>query len=202
MMYLDINNHNFPPSFSPVTSVMCFRPTCTIHPSSKLHADNIGQIEISAHRSAVTSVVARHGLASFSTQVPNVPNEPNVPTSDDAPATPDSATALHKCPLGSHQSTLSTQSLSTVVSSDPSLDNYTDSPDDNVNHKKTKKSHDSSSDNVDIHSNVKIMDIDDIEDPQESLNKSNPMADLKNFFSNMPRLLDQTKQCVRCNLCA
>ena len=49
---------------------------------------------------------------------------------------------------------------------------------------------------------MSIIDIDDIDDPQdERLNRSDPTADIKFFFSPVPRLQGQSKRRMKCNLC-
>jgi len=51
-----------------------------------------------------------------------------------------------------------------------------------------------SSDDLDMHSDVQILDIDGVEDLQDkSLNKSKRTADLEEFFYKMADLLDQKK---------
>ena len=48
-----------------------------------------------------------------------------------------------------------------------------------------------------------IIDIGDIEDPQdERVNKSDPTADIKAFFTAVPRVSGQPKGRMKCNLCA
>ncbi len=181
------------------------RPSRIIRPSAKLHADNVGQQEITTHHSAVASAVAQCGLAQ--PQGPEcglpaslLPNDD--PSSDNMCTPPDSAPApSHKRPLACRQLS-SLLSLSTVVS-DPASDNDSDSPDDYANSKRAKMDGCGSSDDLDMHSDVQILDIDGVEDLRdESLNKSKQTADLKEFFYKMANLPDQKKVRMRCNLCA
>jgi hypothetical protein len=52
------------------------------------------------------------------------------------------------------------------------------------------------------HSGISIIDIDDIKDPEdEPLNKSDPSADIKYFFTPAPRPTGQAKGCMKCYLC-
>ena len=54
----------------------------------------------------------------------------------------------------------------------------------------------------DLEGPMSIIDINDIDDPQdEQLNRSNPTANIKFFFSPVPRLQGQSKRCMKCNLC-
>jgi hypothetical protein len=53
------------------------------------------------------------------------------------------------------------------------------------------------------HTDTSIIDIDDIKDPEdEPLNRSDPTADLKYFFTPTPRLPGQAKVRMRCYLCS
>ena len=52
-------------------------------------------------------------------------------------------------------------------------------------------------------SSVSIIDIDDIDNPLDKrLNKSNPTADIKEFFLLAPHMPGQPKRRMKCNLCA
>jgi hypothetical protein len=52
-------------------------------------------------------------------------------------------------------------------------------------------------------SQTSIIDIDDIDDPQEErLNKSNATADIQEFFTGVPRLPGQIKGRMKCDPCA
>jgi hypothetical protein len=192
---------------------MSFRPSRIIRPSAKLHADNVGQLEVTSHRRAVASAqVAQCGSNSTLLSSPSILSSPSLPptelpddpTSDDAPAqapTPDLATAIsHKQPLASRHSTLSVLSLSTSVSN-PSLDD-SDSADGTTNSKRQKTNAHGSTDALSIPIDVQIIDIDDVEDPRdERLNKVTPTADLKEFFTTLARVLHQPKVRAKCNLC-
>src|SRR6266404_9670332 len=200
---------------------MTFRPSRPFHlirPSAKLHADNMGELQVASHRHAVASAVsvAQHvaptPLSSPSLPPSELPDEPapDGPTSDDdapAPAPmPDLTTATrptsHKRPLASCQSTLSVFSLSTVVSSpgSPSLDDTdTDPPNEDTRSKRAKRLAPDSSADISLNSDVQIVDINDIEDPRsERLNKTNPTADLKHFFTTLACVSNEPKQRTRC----
>src|SRR6266404_7630977 len=181
------------------------RPSRLIQPLAKLHADNVGELQVASHCHAVTSAVsvAHHvtptPLSSPSLPPSELPDEPapDSPTSDNnapAPAPgPDLTTATwptsHKWPLTSCQSTLSVFSLSTVVSSpgSPSLDDTdTDPPNEDTRSKRAKRLAPDSSADISLNSDVQIVDINDVEDPRsEQLNKTNPTADLKHFFKTL-----------------
>ena len=56
-------------------------------------------------------------------------------------------------------------------------------------------------DNLGMHSDVQVMNIDDVSDPYtETLNKTNPMANIKFFFTPTTPV-GQTKTQMCCNLC-
>jgi hypothetical protein len=57
-------------------------------------------------------------------------------------------------------------------------------------------------DNLGMHTDVQVMDINDTSDPhKEALNKTDPTADIKAFFSSAPPAPSQTKLQMSCDLC-
>ena len=53
-----------------------------------------------------------------------------------------------------------------------------------------------------LHADVSIILIDDVDDPQdEHLNKTDPTADIREFFIAVPPGPGETKTCMKCNLC-
>jgi len=92
-------------------------------------------------------------------------------------------------------------SLSSVVSISTTVLESSDAPPPTVFASKSKKPKHSQAAS-DIQHEPTIIDINDIEDPQEEcLNKSYPTADIKYFFTPIPRLSGQAKCHMRCNLC-
>ena len=90
---------------------MASRSSHIIWPSAKLHVDNMGELEVTLHRTAIASAIAQcaHGALtslsspSLSTQVPDLDkcrsdNAP-APDPDSAPSAP--SVPSHKRPLAS-----------------------------------------------------------------------------------------------------
>src|SRR6266404_7761306 len=155
-------------------------------PSFKLH-----EPQLSSHRHTVASAVllAQRGPApSSSSSTPShlsacLPDEPSPRDSDTKQflLTPVPGVS-HKRPRAFHKSI-----------SESSLD---DSHDKKHNSKKARTNA------PDNNANVQIVDIDNVASPEEPLNKSDPTADIKAFFTTLPRLSDESKRRVSCNLCA
>ena len=95
----------------------------------------------------------------------------------------------------------STLSLNSIVVVSPTTSD--DSPINAPVSKKTKISPLSGQDDGHVLADSSIINIDDIDDPcDERLNKSNPTADIKYFFSIVSCEPGQKKRRMKCNLCA
>jgi hypothetical protein len=179
---------------------MTFQPPRRILPSAKLNSDNAGELELSSHRRAVASasvVSARPPLDSpvaSSSPLPESSQHPLTDTEDDP--TPLPARSSSKRPsLSAIQSSHSSSSIISVTSTTTAS---SDAPDLDISPKQKKPK---TSGVQDVHSETLIIDINDIEDPQtEPLNKTDPTADIKYFFSPVPCILGQPKR-MNCNLC-
>jgi hypothetical protein len=192
--FFSLTTHSESPLFS-----MTFRPPRRILPSAKLNSDNAGELELSSHCRAVASASvasARPPLDSpvaSSSPLPESSQHPSMDTEDDP--TPLPARSSSKRPslsavqsLHSSSSIISVTSTTTASSDAPDLD-------DTPKQKKPK-----TSGVQDVHSET-LINIDDIEDPQtEPLNKTDPTANIKYFFSPVPRISGQPK-CMKCDLC-
>ncbi|KAH8982261.1 hypothetical protein EDB92DRAFT_1894562 [Lactarius akahatsu] len=91
-----------------------------------------------------------------------------------------------------------------AVNKPPSVLTLNDDCDGVLNSKKAKTQARPDTDtDTGMHSDVEVMDIDDVDDPHdETLNKTDPTADIKAFFTALPRVPGQAKQRMSCNLCA
>ena len=79
-----------------------------------------------------------------------------------------------------------------------------DHPAPNPKAKKVKKSVESTNEGITgLHADVSIISIDDVDDPRdERLNKTDPTADIREFFIAVPPGPGETKTRMKCNLCA
>ncbi|KAH8983923.1 hypothetical protein EDB92DRAFT_2036906, partial [Lactarius akahatsu] len=173
--------------FSPDT--MRPRPSRTIYPSTKLTADNAGELELTSHHRAVASAasIVQHRPPDSPASITVKPMPPN---SDNAPAP-----SLMPSDLVPAR---------TSFNKPPSVLTLNDDCDGVLNSKKAKTQARPDTDtDTGMHSDVEVMDIDDVDDPHdETLNKTDPTADIKAFFTALPRVAGQAKQRMSCNLCA
>ena len=183
------------------------RPTRKIYPTAKLTADNAGDLELTTHRRAVASASAAL------TAPPQAPPSYLSPLPESSPPPPtdtDEATDFLQVQavqtLSKRRSDVmsSTLSLESVIIVSP-----TTSDGDAIEAPVSKKAKTSPSSGQDLShapgppADGSIIDINDIDDPgSEQLNKSSPTADIKYFFSVVPRVDGQTKRQMKCNLCA
>jgi hypothetical protein len=171
---------------------MSTRPARRIIPTSKLTADNAGDLELSSHRRAVASASAALTVRSPSPFLPESSSPPPTDTDDNL----SQARSSSKRPSQAIRSSLSLDSV-IVVSPTTSDDGGDHALSSEPKTKKAKKSAISGDD-----SQVSIIDIDDIDNPNtELLNKSSPTADIKEFFSLAPRQPGQPKRRMKCNIC-
>ena len=182
------------------------RPARKIIPTAKLAADNAGELELTTHRRAVASASA----AALAVPLPNSSSplpasSPPLPASSPPPHTDtDDASDLVpvrgslKRPSQVLQNSLSLDSV--IVLSPTTSDN---APEAVPTAKKTKTSPPSEQAPSHVLADSSIIEIDDIDDPRdERLNKNDPTADIKYFFSLVPRIPGQNKRRMKCNVCA
>ena len=175
------------------------QPAHKIVPPSRFN-DNACEPELSSCHRDMASMFA-------SSTTPNAASSP-LPESSPPPPTdtentssiaadPAQAQSSMKRPSQTTQSSLSLDSI--IIVSPTTSDGPDGSPNTTPQAKKSKTSLTPVSQEDTLTS---IIDIDDIEDPQdERLNKSNPTADIKYFFTAVPRVPGQPKGRMRCNLC-
>lgn len=170
------------------------RPARKIVPPAR-YADNL---ELTSHSRAIASVSAASTAPELaSSPLPGSSPPPQTDTEDTLSLAADSSQARSSSKRPSHaiQASLSVNSV-IVVSPTTSDDAPPTAP-------KTKKPKTSLTSGNQEDSQVSIIDIDNVEDPQdERLNKSDPTADIKYFFTLVPRLPGQSKGRMKCNLCA
>ncbi|KAH9162653.1 hypothetical protein EDB89DRAFT_1913142 [Lactarius sanguifluus] len=174
---------------------MSFRPASTrkILPTAKLRAENAGNLELTSHRRAVA--VASAGLASTpqpSSPVPEpfvstTPTDVNVEPSSPGPGPVPTQTSTKRPGQLSSHSTLDTDDNAGIAVDVPKA-------------KKLKKTPGQLT--TGLQTDVSIIEIDDVDDLQnERLNRTDPTADIKAFFTAVPHVLGQNKERMRCNLC-
>ena len=180
-------------------------PTCPaqrIYPMAKLTADNVGELELTMHRRAVASASAALTAPPPNSSSPFPESSPPPLTNTDD-ATTDSLQVQTVRSLTKRCS----EAISSLLSLDSiiilSLTTSDDGPIAAPTSKKTKTSPSSCQELSHVLADSSIIDIDDINDPREErLNKSNPTADIKYFFSAVPHIPGQSKRWMKCNLCA
>ncbi|KAH9006048.1 hypothetical protein EDB84DRAFT_1447613, partial [Lactarius hengduanensis] len=157
--------------------------------TAKLSAENAGSLELTSHRRAVASA----SLAAAPT--PLLPVSESTPTglesSDEPSSSPDPVSA---------RMTKQPRAIPPAVSDNQGDDgNTTDVPDDAPAAKKVKTT---SGQAIGLQADISIISIDDVDNLEnERLNKSDPTADLKEFFSAMPPLPGQEKGRMLCKSC-
>ena len=188
-------------------------PARKIIPTAKLAADNAGELELTTHRRAVASASAAalavplpNSSSPLPASSPPLPaSSPPLPASSPPPHTDtDDASdlvpvrGLLKQPSQVLQNSLSLDSV--IVLSPTTSDN---APEAVPTAKKTKTSPPSEQAPSHVLADSSIIEIDDIDDPRdERLNKNDPTADIKYFFSLVPRIPGQNKRRMKCNVCA
>ncbi|KAH9012497.1 hypothetical protein EDB85DRAFT_1900322 [Lactarius pseudohatsudake] len=169
------------------------RPTRNIQPTAKLSAENAGSLELTSHRRAVASA----SLAAAPT--PLLPVSESTPTgsesSDEPSSSPDPVSAQT-----TKQPKKQPRAIPPAVGDNQGDDgNTTDVPDDAPAAKKVKTT---SGQAIGLQADISIISIDDVDNLEnERLNKSDPTADLKEFFSAMPPLPGQEKGRMLCKSC-
>ena len=179
------------------------RPARRIFPTAKLTADNAGDLELTTHRRAVA-------FASAALTAPPHPPSCSSPLPESLPPPPtdtDEATDSFQVQTSQTLSKRRSEAMSSTLSLDSIiLVSPTTSDDPPVNapmSKRMKTSPLSGQDDGRVLADRSIIEIDDIDDPRdERLNKLNPTADIKHFFSIVPRAPGQSKRRMKCNLCA
>jgi hypothetical protein len=183
------------------------RPLRKIIPTAKLTADNAGDLELPSHRRAIAIASATVLSTTAPPSSSPLPESSPPPQSDtdnaSSPATEPSSPArlLAKRPS---QALTSTPSLDSIIIISPTTsDDGHAFPDPIPKAKKTKLSAASGDEDTAVLPAASIILIDDIEDPhKERLNKSDPTADIKQFFTLAPRSPGQSKRRMKCILCA
>ena len=195
------------------------RPAQKIIPTAKLAADNTGELELTSHCRAVASASAA-ALAvplpnflsplpvsspSLPVSLPSLPAfSPPLPASSPPPHTDtDNAADLVpvrgslKQPSQVFQSSLSLDSV--IILLPTTSDN---APEAVPTAKKMKTSPLSEQAPSHVLVDSSIIKIDDIDDPHNKwLNKNDPTADIKYFFSPVPHIPGLNKQHMKCNIC-
>ena len=144
--------------------------------------DNTGDLELILHCRA-------HAAASANTALSPVSPSPAPSTDFNVESSPDPAPnhTSTKQPHTLHNSlTLSDGNVSDVPNAAPSA----------------KKAKPTTKSATGPPSNISIISIDDIDNPQDKLlNKTDPTTDIRNFFSKAPCALGQDKDHMQCKLC-
>jgi hypothetical protein len=190
---------------------MSRRPARTIVPTAKLTADNAGELELTSHCRAIASAFSASTASRLDYRPATSPiTSSPLPESSPPPLTAtENSSSLGSSPVrGSSKrpscptrSTLSHDSIITISTS-TSDDADTDIDALDTAHRLKKAKAVPSGDQED-HTDTSIIDIDNIDDPNdEPLNKSDPTADLKYFFTLAPRLPGQSKTRMKCYLCS
>ena len=177
------------------------RPARRIVPPSRYINDD--ELEPTPHHRVVTTATS---LSTASTSTPAGPAEstsspspvssppPQTDTEDSLTARPSQTRSSSKRPSHAIQASASLDSV--IVISPTTSDDASTVP-------KTKKPKTSLTSGDRKDSQLTIIDIDDIEDPQdERLNKTKPTADINYFFTAVARLPGDTKGRMSCDDCA
>ncbi|KAH9017915.1 hypothetical protein EDB84DRAFT_1566647 [Lactarius hengduanensis] len=168
---------------------MSTRPVRKIFPTAKLTADNAGELELASHRRAI----AASASVPFAAPQPKPPATSS-PLPESSPESPPPLTDVEDdfSPAADLSQTRSSSKRPSqdVIKSLHSHDSiitvsstaFDDAPDTARKFKKSKIA--VSSGAQDAHSDVSVINIDDIGDPEdERLNRSEPTADIKHFFT-------------------
>jgi hypothetical protein len=225
---------------------MSSRPTRKKLPTTKLSADNAGDLELSSHRTVIASLTTAAPSATpqgpqqgvvvdpSSASEPQ-PNLVTGSTADVAPAAPSANAKRPRNPFildSSDESAAADVAAAQpaprppphrlgppsrapakrprnpfVLHSDTDTDPEVVVDEDPVPRPKAKKAKKakkaSDQDTSQLHADSSIITIDDIEDPRdERLNKTDPTADIREFFVAVPPGPGENKPRMKCNLCA
>jgi hypothetical protein len=180
---------------------MSSRPVRKKVPTTKLSADNAGELELSSHRTLVATAASSAPQA-----LPPTTSEPQRESSNSSPA--DVAPAAQPAPSPRPSRLGPPSRLSAKRPWNPFvLDSETDTdPElvpDNTPIPKAKKAKASPEGTSKLRAEVSIISIDDVEDPRdERLNKSDPTADIREFFIAVRPGEGEDKNRMKCKLCA
>jgi hypothetical protein len=170
-------------------------PSHKIVPPAR-YKENVGELEQTSHCGAIMSVSA----VSTAPELTSSPLCESLPPpqmdAEDASSLADPLQAQHSLKHPSH-SIQNSLSLDSVIVLSPTT---SDGAPDTVPQSKKPKNVLTSGNREDALTS--IIDIDNIDDPQDEwLNKSDATADLKYFFTVVPRVAGQAKVGMKCNLC-
>jgi hypothetical protein len=188
---------------------MSFRPSCKTYLPAR-YANNAGEDEARTHRHPAASSAAAlsHGGPTPSTSMPS-DSPPPLPLDSLDSDSQDKTLAPHLAPARSTgkraASSLNTgyarASLLSRASSPSASTDIIDNDMPAAKKAKTLRPSDTV-DDMGMHTDVQVMDINDVSDPrEEALNKTDPTADIKFFFSPAPPAPGQTKVQMSCDLC-
>ena len=176
------------------------QPPCKIIPPAR-YADYVGELELTTHHRVTTSTsAALTPTMSTSSPLPGSSPPPPMDTEDTlwsspTAADPSQAQRSLKRPAHSLQSSASLNSI--IIVSPTTSDDVLDTSAPQIKKPKTSLRALTSS-----NSQMSIIDIDNIDDPQdEQLNKSNVIANLQEFFIPVDPLPGQTKGHMKCDPC-
>ncbi len=186
---------------------MSTRPARKLIRTAKLTADNAGELKLASHRRAIASAKASASApltapqlnsSSFLSSSPLPPSSPPPPTDteDASSSVAEMSVARISSKRPSYNPIKSSRSHDSIMTVSSSASN--DIPDAALAPKLKRPKLTVSPGHQEPE--VPIINIDDIED--EQLNKSDPTADIKYFFTKVPHVPGQVKRRLRCNLCA
>ena len=174
------------------------RPICKIFPTAKLTAENAGDVELTSHRRAIAAAAAAPQPQSPPSSPCSGPPNPVEPT----PAM--AVVSVSPTSVPAHASTTTKRSRPLLqAASFASIQTVPDDPTDSDDTPKAKKSKATSHQvGSALETDVSIIEIDGDDQQVERLNKINPTADIKAFFTEIPRVLGQNKVRMKCKPCA
>ena len=174
-----------------VTSAMSSQPIHKIQPTAKLTSENAGELILALHCRAIVSdsvAAAPPPLSPVSEHLGSSPPTDFVSSSPD-PSPCTSAKRAHGLVLGK----------SSQIDNDTRT---TASQEDSRKSKKPKMTPAPGQLAMRLQHNTSIIEINDTNDPQtEQLKKTDASADIKEFFTPMPRVPGQEKAHMLCKLC-
>ncbi|KAH9027109.1 hypothetical protein EDB85DRAFT_1976911 [Lactarius pseudohatsudake] len=173
--------------------IMSPRPARKILPTAKLTAENAANLELTSHRRAVA--VASGCLAASPQPSSPVSASVSEPFTSTTPADVD-VESSSPGPAPTRTSTKRPGQLSSHGTLD--TDDDAAAAEDVPKAKKLKRTPGQG-----LQTDVSIIEIDDVDDLQnERLNKTDPTADIKAFFTAVPRIPGQNKVRMQCGPCA
>jgi hypothetical protein len=175
---------------------MTFRPSRVIYPPARF-AEDAGGHELSTRRRPVAPAQSDGGPTT-ATSTPSALSSPGSPLPlylDDDPVDKTLSPSLPARSTGKRATLVrkpSTSTSSEIVNVDEPAP------------KKAKPLRPMDTlDDLGMHTDVQVMDLDDASDPrEETLNKTNAIADIQAFFTSVNPLPGETKSRMSCNLCA